>query len=891
MAGGAGDMVDVVPGGVHLPPPKQIGPLSHRRVLSTGDASFLSNLTDPDSMQYDGEDGSPPLAAAGAAAAAGGGAAVVGAMPIMQTSHQSSSGGGGGVPNTTNVIMGGTAASSALIQPCFPVNQSSQPRKPRGVSWDFGTGAVAASHSESDGSINNRYKNEEEAAFDTLGILQPILGDFDDDFSNDDDDNNDDGDGLLGDLMQPILLDDKAQPDDDIMGGGGGEPIMLQLGGTSASAFTSSAVSPGATKPITTDDTHPAPPLPPPPPENVVRKQHASNKSMRSLGTIPSLRDISLSKKSVRDLTQFEDEADLAIFEALNEHNMKTLADSIGYRNQEEEEDEEEEFAEEQRNEDSGAPHKSAPSSDNESLPSQVVQSESYDHRKDISALTALDLELSPPPTGSMHNATNSRVRGESIFEDSAWTEEYDAQGRIDGTLPEERDSKLINEEGGVLGVGGGVDLNPRVAAATTAAALPRPPLHSKKDTQRSNFSKRAMTKDDDSTSKKKVTIENNVSNKLHANISNDPTAVTGLRHRRAGTIAAKNMAEELAQIAALHSDQNGGIYDPKHQRTKTALTKDGGIDNLLAGVNILAQQDDSSDDGSQQAPVDAGGDGGPHDEEMGNAAPESAKKGPRRLERQSEMWYHLGNWYHDLIKPKLPAFVKGATHSVCFVMLPLLTIACILYYGAGNPIAGGYSAFVVAEEVVGDETNADEAVEDETDKPEGDISGYASWSWWMLFIARQAFILSCVKTGEVISIEILALRTPLFVKTIGTFATLMFVQARGWPYVLTFWSLCDFAFLFGSHPFAKHWLCWQDWIGLFNESNPSGSFLHSEFYMRILIAAMFIGVSTSVRRLWLATFLGKRSYAHYGPELEIILSKMLLVSQVAHLARQIECK
>lgn len=38
------------------------------------------------------------------------------------------------------------------------------------------------------------------------------------------------------------------------------------------------------------------------------------------------------------------------------------------------------------------------------------------------------------------------------------------------------------------------------------------------------------------------------------------------------------------------------------------------------------------------------------------------------------------------------------------------------------------------------------------------------------------------------ITIDIFALRTPIFVKIFGSFATLMLVQARGWPYVLTFW-------------------------------------------------------------------------------------------------------
>ena len=102
-----------------------------------------------------------------------------------------------------------------------------------------------------------------------------------------------------------------------------------------------------------------------------------------------------------------------------------------------------------------------------------------------------------------------------------------------------------------------------------------------------------------------------------------------------------------------------------------------------------------------------------------------------------------------------------------------------------------------------------------------------------MLFFVRQVFILLCVKSGEILTIDILALRTPLFLRTVGSFATLMIVQARGWPYVLTFWSLSDFCFLFGNHAFARHWLFWQDWIDLFNESNPAGSFLHSVLYIR----------------------------------------------------------
>lgn len=73
------------------------------------------------------------------------------------------------------------------------------------------------------------------------------------------------------------------------------------------------------------------------------------------------------------------------------------------------------------------------------------------------------------------------------------------------------------------------------------------------------------------------------------------------------------------------------------------------------------------------------------------------------------------------------------------------------------------------------------------------------------MFLLRQAFVLACVKTGEVIVIDILALRTPLFFKTFGWFTTLMIVQARGWPFVLTFWSVADFCCLYGSHRVSKN--------------------------------------------------------------------------------------
>ena len=75
------------------------------------------------------------------------------------------------------------------------------------------------------------------------------------------------------------------------------------------------------------------------------------------------------------------------------------------------------------------------------------------------------------------------------------------------------------------------------------------------------------------------------------------------------------------------------------------------------------------------------------------------------------------------------------------------------------------------------------------------------------------------------------------------------------------------------------------------NKQNPAADFLHESFYLRVLLSMIFVGFVTSLKRLMLATFLGRRSFAHFRPEFETILAKMILVSQVAHLAKRIEAK
>ena len=146
--------VDVLPS--HLPPPKQIGNVSHRRVVSTGDVSHISNLTDGDSV-VDVLEESPPAAMETAAAV--------------------------GAP--TAVMAAGTAASTTDV-PSHPSMFGVDTGRQRGVSWDFGTGGRVY---------------EEPATFEGLGIMQPVLSEEDlGKLAMDDED-----------LIQPVLMEEELQ--------------------------------------------------------------------------------------------------------------------------------------------------------------------------------------------------------------------------------------------------------------------------------------------------------------------------------------------------------------------------------------------------------------------------------------------------------------------------------------------------------------------------------------------------------------------------------------------------------------------------------------------------------------------------------------------------------
>lgn len=77
----------------------------------------------------------------------------------------------------------------------------------------------------------------------------------------------------------------------------------------------------------------------------------------------------------------------------------------------------------------------------------------------------------------------------------------------------------------------------------------------------------------------------------------------------------------------------------------------------------------------------------------------------------------------------------------------------------------------------------------------------------------------------------------------------------------------------------------------MFNDVNPVVGVTDSEVYLRLLLSCIFFGILASLKRLFLAIYLGRRMVTHFGHELETLMAKMILIGEVANLSRDIENK
>eukprot|EP00547_Thalassionema_nitzschioides_P001937 CAMPEP_0194200890 /NCGR_PEP_ID=MMETSP0156-20130528/1321_1 /TAXON_ID=33649 /ORGANISM="Thalassionema nitzschioides, Strain L26-B" /LENGTH=928 /DNA_ID=CAMNT_0038925959 /DNA_START=35 /DNA_END=2821 /DNA_ORIENTATION=- len=161
--------------------------------------------------------------------------------------------------------------------------------------------------------------------------------------------------------------------------------------------------------------------------------------------------------------------------------------------------------------------------------------------------------------------------------------------------------------------------------------------------------------------------------------------------------------------------------------------------------------------------------------------------------------------------------------------------------------------------------------------------------SWVCLFIIRLIVTFYLANLAQLVVIDILCLHFRWVAKLLGPVVTLGVIQSKGWPFIIFVWGVINFFMLYGDSEFANHWLYWQDWWGLFNENNPSGGVTSNVIYRNFNITLITLGLAVAVKRMAFGLMFGKQSYYNYNQQLVELMQKMLIVGQVANLAKQIK--
>jgi hypothetical protein len=273
-----------------------------------------------------------------------------------------------------------------------------------------------------------------------------------------------------------------------------------------------------------------------------------------------------------------------------------------------------------------------------------------------------------------------------------------------------------------------------------------------------------------------------------------------------------------------------------------------------IGGASHPKKSDEGAFDGSEKSEDEENGVDAPSPPEVEvkdeglsqSQQPNRRRESARKKEKQWMLFKEFQEFF-DPYKRSVRFYIKVV---VFYIMIPIIGVAAILFYLAGNPPFG-----VLANNgrpVNGTLINKDDEVVD----PDS-----YSVSWMLLFIARHLVTGSLAKVTELILIDFLSIRSRSTVTVLGPWPTLFILQSRGWPFILWMWSIFNYALLFGSGPFFSHWLYFQDAIGLFNGSNPSGNVLTSEWNRRILAIGVSVGLVVAVKRFWLGLYLGRQTF------------------------------
>ncbi len=338
-----------------------------------------------------------------------------------------------------------------------------------------------------------------------------------------------------------------------------------------------------------------------------------------------------------------------------------------------------------------------------------------------------------------------------------------------------------------------------------------------------------------------------NSNNEIPHDVKHPESSAASPQIRRSADSSFEGITKKLLDASPNQRKYSSGTaIVPEHRRQPTDLPKNAG-EKMHEATEVLFG-------GYSDSIFDAG-----NDEEMPTPRhPQSANQEANDVASTTWAPWHPFMafrkktradlaYFAEFLGPQRPSLQKEFLRLARLIMLPSLGIATILFYLFPNPPTGynhPENENVDAETIIGPKGNENPA----------------SYSWLILFYGvRQMITLELARFSQLIIIDFFTIRTKIFPKALGPTLALMVVQAKGWPFILTFWALWDFALLYGYNRFANHWMYWQTWINMFNETNPHGNTTSGDMYGRVLILACVLGITISVKRAVVGQIVGKR--------------------------------
>ena len=209
-----------------------------------------------------------------------------------------------------------------------------------------------------------------------------------------------------------------------------------------------------------------------------------------------------------------------------------------------------------------------------------------------------------------------------------------------------------------------------------------------------------------------------------------------------------------------------------------------------------------------------------------------------RTADKAKEDW----TTFSDFLRPRKASIATRIKITTLLVFIPLVGASAILFYPY--------------EYDCGDEPCTENTPP--TLAREG--AGGAYTSWFLLFIVRQVITLGLAMAGQAFFIDFLSLRCRWTVRVFGPVQTLILVQSKGFPFIISAWSFFSLLLSSGAHKFAKHWLYWQP-VKMFNESNKAGTITESKMNFAILFCGLAFGIVVTAKRAILGMHFGKKTY------------------------------